>query len=352
MKLNIHPEVATAVKNFVLPSQIEFGKTIAPIMIRADYKSGQWGELNLLPYGPLQLDPCAKVFHYGQEIFEGMKAYKNQAGKVSLFRPFDNLKRFNDSARRMAMPEISKDFFQLAIESLVQHCRDFIPTTTGHSLYMRPMMFATEVSLGIKPAEEFIFLIVASPSGSYFKQDSVKVFIEREYTRAAPGGMGSAKTGGNYAGSLLADKKNKERGFHQTMWLDAINRCYVEEMSGMNFFAVINNELYTPPLSNTILPGITRDSVIQIAKNMGIKTHEEKINVNNLRSQIRFGECTEAFVCGTAAILTPIESLTDGEETYELKNKTGNISKIIRQKILDIQTQNAEGPTGWVYPIK
>lgn len=351
MKLNIDPKALEAIKNFTLPAQLEFGKTIAPIMIRADYKNGKWSDLNLVPYGPLALDPCAKVFHYGQEIFEGMKAYKNDDGMVSLFRPLDNFKRFNHSAHRMAMPEVTEEFFMLGVEALVKHCRHFIPTKEGHSLYMRPMMFATEVSLGIKPAEEFVYLVVASPSGSYFKQDSVKVFIEREYTRAAPGGMGSAKTGGNYAGSLLADKKNKERGFHQTMWLDAINRCYVEEMSGMNFFAVINGELYTPPLSNTILAGITRDSVIQIAKEMDIKIHEEKININTLRSQIRFGECSEAFVCGTAAILTPIESMTDGEETYELKNKTGSISKVIRQNILDIQRQVLWGPEGWVHPI-
>lgn len=351
MKLNVDPQALESLKKFTLPGQLEFGKTIAPIMIRADFKNNQWGDLNLIPYGPLSLDPCAKVFHYGQEIFEGMKAYKNEAGKVALFRPKDNLNRFNFSARRMAMPEISADFFMTGVEALVQHCRDIIPTKVGHSLYMRPMMFATEVSLGIKPAEEFIFLVVASPSGSYFKQDSVKVFIEREFTRAAPGGMGSAKTGGNYAGSLLADKKNKERGFHQTMWLDAINRCYVEEMSGMNFFAVIKGELYTPPLSNTILAGITRDSVITIAKKMNIKIHEEKININTLRSQIRFNECDEAFVCGTAAILTPIESITDGDDTYELQHKSGNLSTKIRQTILDIQRQAAPGPDGWVYPI-
>lgn len=351
MKLNIDPQAHESLKKFTLPTQLEFGKTIAPVMIRADFKNGQWGDLNLIPYGPLALDPCAKVFHYGQEIFEGMKAYKNNDGMVALFRPLDNYKRFNFSARRMAMPEVSEEFFMTAVEALVKHCRDIIPTTEGHSLYMRPMMFATEVSLGIKPAEEFVFLVVASPSGSYFKQESVKVFIEREFTRAAPGGMGSAKTGGNYAGSLLADKKNKEHGFHQTMWLDAINRCYVEEMSGMNFFAVINGELYTPPLSNTILAGITRDSVIQIAKEMDIKIHEEKININTLRSQIRFGECSEAFVCGTAAIITPIESLTDGDETYELKYKTGSISKVIRQNILDIQRQVLWGPEGWVHPI-
>jgi branched-chain amino acid aminotransferase len=351
MKINIKPESLKALKSFNLPEKLEFGKCLVPVMIKAEFKNGTWGELELIPYGTLDLDPCSKVLHYGQEIFEGMKAYKNSQGEVNLFRPLENFKRFNFSARRMAMPEVSQEFFIGGIETLVQHCKDFIPTQEGHSLYMRPMMIATEVGLGIKPAEEFMFLIVASPSGSYFKQDNVKVFIERNFTRAAPGGMGSAKTGGNYAGSLIADKINREKGFHQTMWLDAVSRTYVEEMSGMNFFAVINGELYTPPLSNTILAGITRDSVLTLAKNMGIKTHEEKINVNTLRSQIRFGECSEAFVCGTAAIITPIESLTDGNEVYELKNPKGRIALEIKNQMLSIQAQKCEGPAGWIHKI-
>ncbi len=352
MKLHIQPEATKAAQAFQLPEKLEFGKCLAPVMVKATYKNNEWSDLEIVPYGPLELDPCAKVLHYGQEIFEGMKAYKNEKGEVNLFRPTENFKRFNHSARRMAMPEVSQDFFMTSVEALVKICKDFIPTKEGHSLYMRPMMFATEVSLGIKPAEEFMYLCVASPSGSYFKQDNVKVFIERNFTRAAPGGMGSAKTGGNYAGSLLADKINKERGFHQTMWLDAVERTYVEEMSGMNFFAVINGELHTPPLSNTILAGITRDSVLKLAATMGYKIKETKINVNTLRSQIRFGECTEAFVCGTAAIITPIESLTDGDEVYALKNPLGKIATEIRSKMLSIQGQKSEGPADWIYKIK
>ncbi|MFZ4714566.1 MAG: branched-chain amino acid aminotransferase [Bacteriovoracaceae bacterium] len=351
MKINIKAEALNALKSFSVPEKLEFGKCLAPVMVQAIYKNGAWGELNLVPYGTLDLDPCAKVLHYGQEIFEGMKAYKNAKGEVNLFRPLENFKRFNFSARRMAMPEVTQDYFIDGIETLVRHCKEFIPTEIGHSLYMRPMMIATEVGLGIKPAEEFMFLIVASPSGSYFKQENVKVFIERNFTRAAPGGMGSAKTGGNYAGSLIADKINREKGFHQTMWLDAVSRTYVEEMSGMNFFAVVKGELYTPPLSNTILAGITRDSVLILAREMGIKTHEEKINVNTLRSQIRFGECTEAFICGTAAIITPIESLTDGNEVYNLRDATGLVANQLRSQMLAIQNQNIQGPSGWIHKI-
>lgn len=351
MEIQISEEAIKAASNFKLPSQLEFGKLLSPIMAIAEFKNNQWSQPKIIPYQKLELDPCAKVFHYGQEIFEGMKAFKNEKGEVSLYRPLENFKRFNHSARRMAMPEVSEDFFMSSVIAMVKHSKEFIPTTPGYSLYLRPMMFASEVSLGIKPAEEFIYLVVASPSGSYFKQDSVKVFIERNYTRAAPGGMGSAKTGGNYAGSLLADKQNKDKGYHQTMWLDAVDRTYVEEMSGMNFFAVINNELYTPPLSNTILAGITRDSVIVLAKELGMKVHEEKINVNTLRSQIRFGECTEAFVCGTAAILTPIESLHDADETYSLKFPTGKISKEIRSKLFDLQRMNVKDTHDWILKI-
>jgi branched-chain amino acid aminotransferase len=351
MEIKINPKALEALNHFKLPSELEFGKLLAPVMIISHFKNNEWSQPEMIPYGKLELDPCAKVFHYGQEIFEGMKAFKNEKGEISLFRPIENFKRFNHSARRMAMPEVTEDFFMSTVDAMVRHSKEIIPTKPGYSLYLRPMMFASEVSLGIKPAEEFIYLVVGSPSGSYFKQESVKVFIERTYTRAAPGGMGSAKTGGNYAGSLLADKANKEKGFHQTMWLDAVDRTYVEEMSGMNFFAVINNELYTPPLSNTILAGITRDSVIVLAKEMGMKVHEEKINVNTLRSQIRFGECTEAFVCGTAAILTPIESLHDAEESYALKFPTGKVSKEIREKLFEIQRMKIKDQHQWIYKI-
>lgn len=346
--LKIHSECATRLKEFKLPSPIGFGTTIAPIMFSSDYKEGQWGELEMLPYGPISLDPCAKVFHYAQEIFEGMKGYKREGKDPTLFRPDENLKRFNFSARRMAMPEIPEEYFNTATTAMADYCRDFIPTQNGETLYIRPFMFATQPHIGIKPSNEYKFMVVASPSGSYFNSGSVKVLIQREFVRAVKGGTGNAKTGGNYAASLLSTENAFQKGYQQSLWLDAIEKRYIEEMSGMNFFAIINGEFHTPKLTDSILDGITRKSILKLASHLGYKTFESTLDVNELIEKIKTGECSEMFCCGTAAVITPINSLNEEDGTsYNVEKADGDVAWKIREQLLAIQEGTAEDPFNW-----
>jgi branched-chain amino acid aminotransferase len=345
-------EIDQAAVEIALKHQITgdmgFGKYMSPIMIECDFINGQWQQMKLVKYGPIALDPCAKVFHYGQEIFEGMKAYKNEEGEIYLFRPELNARRFNRSAARMSMPQISEEMFIEAARCITWCSRNLVPKRFGESLYLRPFMIATEVALGIKPANQFKFVVVASPVANYFKGSSVKVLIERQSCRAAPGGTGFAKTGGNYAAGLLASTKTLHLGCDQTMWLDAEHRKYIEEMSGMNFFAVINGELHTPTLTDTILEGITRQSIIELAKTHKYKVHERRMDVNELKEQINNGQCSEAFVCGTASVIAPINSLMEEHgETIMLKNPEGDVSQKLKDELLMIQTGRKMGPQGW-----
>jgi branched-chain amino acid aminotransferase len=348
----IDPKVPALIDSFELPDNLSFGRTLAPVMIELNYEKGKWGELRLIPYGPLTMDPCCKVLHYGQEIFEGLKAYKTEDGRTNLFRPEQNARRFNHSARRMAMPEIPEELFISSIELITKYCKNIIPSEMGTSLYIRPFMFATQVALGIGPSDSFKYMVVASPSGSYFKGGTVKVLIERESSRAAPGGTGTAKCGGNYAAGLKSALKMQELGYHQSLWLDAKETKYVEEMSGMNFMAVINGELWTPALTDTILEGITRSSILELAKIHGYTVREEKIDINWLIEQIKSEKCTEAFACGTAAIITPIELLGEREgATYCLKEPNGKITNFLREELLKIQGGYTKAPENWVIQV-
>lgn len=350
--MKIHDEALKAIDSFQLPKEIGFGKVMVPVMINCDYRDGAWQEMELLPYGPLSLLPVSKVFHYGQEIFEGLKAYYADDNGPLLFRPEQNARRFNLSARRMAMPEFPEDQFIQAVQTLTSYCRHMIPQESGSSLYIRPFMFATEESLGIKPSDTFKFMIVASPSGSYFSASSLKVLIERDACRAAPGGTGAAKTGGNYAASLISARKVQKLGFNQTLWLDARDKQNVEEMSGMNFFAVINGTLVTPALTDTILDGITRKSLLQLAIANNIPVEEKTLTIQELLRAIQNGSCTEAFACGTAAIVTPIGSLhEEGGASFELAKPHGDIGMRLRQILLDIQEGRHPAPEGWVMKV-
>lgn len=352
-KIEIHPEAVERVKKFqITDNNLGFGKYVSPIMILMNYKDGVWGTPELVPYGPLPLDPCAKVLHYAQEIFEGLKAYKTPEGHVQMFRPELNAQRFNFSARRMAMPEIPEQTFIDCCATITAYSNHLVPKRMGESLYLRPFMIASEAGLGIKPAKEFIFCIVASPSGNYFSSSAVKVYVERDEVRAATGGIGAAKTGGNYAASLQAYARTLELGCDQTMWLDARDHKSVEEMSGMNFFAVVKGALVTPPLSDSILDGITRRSLIELARFKGIKVSEERIDIDNLFSMIKSGECSEAFVCGTAAVLVPIASfrLKDGT-THLLKDGDGKISLELREQLISIQSGKQTAPAGWTVAV-
>jgi branched-chain amino acid aminotransferase len=353
-KVEIHPEAVERIKNFTInDTQLGFGKYLAPIMIQAAYENGQWQNLELIPYGPLQLDPCAKVLHYGQEIFEGMKAFRHPDDSIHLFRPEQNARRFNESARRMSMPEVPEEIYLEACEVICAYSKELVPKRLGESLYLRPFMIATEVGLGIKPSKKFLFLIIASPSGAYFSADSVKVYIERDDIRAAKGGTGYAKTGGNYAASLKSYAKTIEIGCDQTLWLDSEKHQYVEEMSGMNFFAVIDGKLHTPAMTETILDGITRKSIIEIARREGITVVEDKIAIDELLKAVASGSCNEAFVCGTASVICPIASFLDKDgSTYKMKDPHGKMSSRLKEKLIAIQAGREEAPAGWVYRVK
>lgn len=346
--INIEDSAVKAVQNFQVPKVLPFGKFMSPIMAIANYQDGSWGELVLTKYKKLELDPTSKVLHYSQEIFEGMKAYHFNGNGPYLFRPEENLDRFNFSARRMAMPEIPKEYFLEAVKAMTRLSSSFIPQEHEASLYLRPFMIGTESSLGIKPSETFSFIVVASPSQAYFTSQSVKVQIEREAVRACPGGVGNAKTGGNYAASLQSMIKAKSNGNDQVLWLDAIFKKHIEEMSGMNFFAVYGNEIVTPCLTETILNGITRKSIITQAEHLGIKVRQEPMEINELLKDIKNGKCTEAFACGTAVVITPISLLAEASGTkYDLPHIIGPTTKKLRSLLLGIQQGQEDDPFGW-----
>lgn len=354
-QISIDPGLAKAVAEYQLPETLGFGNVMTPIMASCTYENGRWGNLDLLPYGPISMYPTAKVLHYAQEIFEGMKAYRVNGNGPYIFRPEENYLRFNRSAERMAMPHVPHKIFMTAVNELVAYTANFVPRRSGESLYLRPFMFATEESLGIRPSEKFRFMVIASASGSYFSNTSegLSVYIERENARAFPGGTGFAKAGGNYAAGLSAAIKTKQLGFVQTLWLDARERKYIEEMSGMNVFVVVNNELWTPKTSDTILDGITRKSIVQLARDQGYTVHEKNIDIDELILDIKAGKCTEAFACGTAAIITPINYLGEADgERIPFHFPEGKISMELREKLLAIQEGRVSDTYKWITTIE
>lgn len=340
------------INSYELPDDVGFGRTMLPLMIVCNFDGKKWGELLVQEYGPLQIDPAAKVLHYAQEIFEGLKAYKNEAGEINLFRADMNAKRFNLSADRMAMPSFPEEKFIESVRFLTSLCHKHIPTKIGSSLYFRPFMIATEPTLGVRPSDTYTYVLIASPADNYFSNPNVKVMIERDNCRATPGGTGYAKAGGNYAASLKAFKKTKEIGCDQTLWLDGASKTYVEELSGMNFFAVVGDELQTPSLTDTILAGVTRDSLLKLASKFGLKPVEKKIAINDLLKEIEEGKCTEAFACGTAAVLTPISILHDNGKDYKLKFPDGNIGPSLKEELLLIQRGEREGLKDWTLSVE
>ncbi len=354
MQINITSEAQQAVKNFTIPEELGFGRVMAPVMLEANFENGKWSEMTIIPFGPISMLPTSKVLHYGQEIFEGLKSYRIKGNGPFLFRPDENAKRFNHSARRMAMPGVPVEDFVEAVKVFSKLCSEIIPRRSGESLYLRPFMFSTEEALGIKPSDSFKFMIVASPSGSYFSGGTISVLIERTAVRAAPGGTGNAKTGGNYAAALEAAIETKKLGHDQTLWLDAVTRKNVEEMSGMNFNCIINGKLVTPALTDSILAGITRNSLLAIAPQLDIQVEEKKLTIDELIEAIKSGRCTEAFACGTAAIITPIHQIAEKDGTvYKLPSAPGPCSTSLRQALLDIQEGRREAPNKeWVLNLE
>lgn len=347
-ELIVDPKCLEILNNFKLPHDIGFGKVMSPIMLTCEYKNEKWGSLELTPYQKLSLAPTSKVLHYSQEIFEGMKAYRTEKNKVYLFRPEQNAERFKLSGDRMAMPELPAGTFLKACEMMASYSASLIPNGKGESLYIRPFMIATEESLGIKPSNQFMFIVVASPSGPYFSSEGLNVLIERNFVRACQGGTGTAKTGGNYAGSLLSSIAASKKGYNQILWLDALNKKNIEELSGMNFFAVINNTLVTPALTDTILNGITRKSLIEMAITLGYQVIEEQMDIDELINNIKSGACTEAFSCGTAAVITPIKSIGEIDGTrYDLPNALGPWGLRLKNELVSLQEGRTGDKFGW-----
>ena len=344
----IDEDALSAVNAFELPEQLGFGRVPAPLMFWAEYMGGIWGQGNLEPNRPIQLEPSAKVLHYGQEIFEGMKAYRVGCKHASLFRPELNWMRFNQSAQRMAMPETPRELFMEGLYLMTAWCESIIPGSSGQSLYLRPFMFATEPSLDVSTANRFLFMVVGSPSEA-LHSGSVRVLIERRWIRAAAGGTGMAKTGGNYAGSFASRQRAQQLGYDQTLWLDASDQDSIEELSVMNFFAVIKGELHTPVLSGSLLDGVTRNSIIKLAETMGIKVLQRTIRASELIRQIESGECSEAFCCGTAAIVSPISELGEEDGTrYPLSQVEGALTLKLKEALLGIQENRQPDPFSWV----
>jgi len=304
------------------------------------------------------MDPAMSVLHYGQAIFEGFKAYSQPDGSVKTFRPEANAHRFNASARRLAMPELPVELFMEAADLLIAQDRAWTPKAVGESLYMRPFMIGTEAALGIKPSKDYLFMLIASPAGTYFPQGvkPVTVWISQDYVRAAPGGTGSAKCSGNYAASLAAQQQAKQEGCDQVVWIDAIHRKYIEEMGGMNiFFVYVENgatTVATPELTGTLLPGITRLSLLEVAKELGFGAEERKISIDDWEADLRGGRMTEAFACGTAAVITPIGTVKSTRGAWTMGDgQTGPVSAKLREQLLNIQHGLAPDTHGWLHSV-
>ena len=335
-----------------------FGKYYTDNMVIAQWnESSGWSDATLQAYGPLSLDPATMVFHYGQEIFEGMKAYTQPDGGISLFRPEANAKRFAKSAARIALPEMPVDFFVQTVEELVKQDKEWVPKKSGESLYLRPFMIATEVGLGVRPSNQATYVLIATPAAAYFDASkAVTVWISTEYVRAALGGTGEAKCGGNYAASLVAQKAAAKEGCDQVVWIDAKERKWIEEMGGMNLYFVkgkgADATVITPKLTGTLLPGITRDSILSVAKDLGYKTDEVMLSIDDWRDGVTSGDITEIFACGTAAVVSPVGQAKSAMGTWVTGDgQPGPITMQIRNHLLGIQHGTIADKHGWVKKV-
>jgi branched-chain amino acid aminotransferase len=333
-----------------------FGQVFSDHMVRASYDPDRgWHGARLGPYAPLVLDPSSSVLHYGQAIFEGLKAYRQPDGGVALFRPALNAARFQKSARRLAMAEVPAELFLGAIEALVRADRDWVPDRPGESLYIRPLELATDEFLGVRPSLKYEFLVFGSPAGNYFPGgvQPVSVWLSREYVRAAVGGTGEAKCAGNYAASLVAQAQAAEQGCDQVVWLDAVEHRYVEEMGGMNlYFVHADGRLLTPSLTGTLLPGVTRDSILTLGRDLGLTVVEERITTDEWEKGCLDGSITEVFACGTAAVVTPVGTVKHAEGSFVVGDgEPGPMTMRIRETLLGIQEGTRPDGHGWMHRI-
>ena len=353
-----HPAPLAAEERGELLVAPGFGKYFTDHMVSISYSTDQgWHDAGVEPYGAIELDPAASVLHYGQAIFEGLKAYRQPDGTIASFRPSANAERFRTSARRMAMPEMPDEWFLGSIRALVEADETWVPAAGGESsLYLRPYLFATEAGLGVRPSKDYRYLLIASPAGAYFAEGGVSpvsVYLSTEYVRAAPGGTGAAKFAGNYAASLLAQAQAADEGCDQVVWLDALERRWVEEMGGMNLFFVFGSgpgaTLVTPELSGSLLPGITRDSLLTLARDAGWGTEERRISTEEWEKGAESGEITEVFACGTAAVITPVGSVKHAEGGFEVGDGTaGPVTLALREQLTGIQRGVQPDPHSWM----
>jgi branched-chain amino acid aminotransferase len=332
-------------------NNIQFGKVFSDHMFTLDYKDNHWGDGQILPYGPVLMSPSTSALHYGQAIFEGMKAYKNEKGDIALFRPLDNHKRINISAERMCMPTIPQEYFLEGLQQLIKLDQGWIPTAAGASLYIRPFIIGTDEFIGVKPSDTYRFYIFTSPAGVYYNKP-VKVLVETNFIRAVEGGVGYVKASGNYGRSLFPTKLAQQRGYDQIIWTDARNHRYLEESGTMNLMFVIDDVLITAPLGDTILAGITRDSVLTIARDWKIKVQERKISIDEVIDAHKKGTLQEAFGTGTAATIAHISQIGFEGKDYVLPTTTENsISNRVAQELEDIRKGRTEDVHNWMYKI-
>jgi branched-chain amino acid aminotransferase len=329
---------------------LQFGSVFTDHMFVCDYKDGKWQKPQIQPYGPMSIDPSARVYHYGQAVFEGMKAYKDTAGDIFMFRPDENFHRINKSAERLAIPAFPEDYFFKGLEALLHLEKDWIKAGSGKSLYIRPFVIATEPAISASPASEYRFMIICSPAAAYYAGE-VRVLFAEDYSRSADGGVGFAKAAGNYAAQFYPTELAKKRGYNQIIWTDANTHEYLEEAGTMNIFFRINDALLTTPNNDRILDGITRKCVIQLAKDHNITCDIRQVSVAEIKEAARNGSLKEIFGTGTAAVINPIAAFEHGGEVFELPKPEDTFASFFKEKLTDIQNNVSEDPHGWRYKV-
>lgn len=349
--MNISFTKAKVLKEKPNPDSLKFGRYFTDHMFIMNYTKGKgWHDPRVVPYADISLSPAAMVFHYGQEMFEGLKAYKNSKGEVRLFRPEKNIERMNNTNDRLCIPRVNPEDALQAIEELVLIERDWIPDKPGTSLYIRPFIIATDAFLGVRVSETYLFMIILSPVGSYYATgiNPVSICVESEYVRAVRGGTGFAKAGGNYAASLIGQQKAASKGYEQVLWLDGVERKYIDEVGAMNVFFVLGDEIITPELGGSILPGVTRDSVISLLKFKGYKVTERRISMEEIFIAAEDGNLKEMFGTGTAAVISPVGKLDWNGKVVEInQGKIGEVSKMLYDNITGIQYGDIKDEFGW-----
>ena len=330
---------------------LPFGKYFTDHMLEADFEDGEWKSVEIRPYQPLLMEPSLAALHYGQAIFEGIKAYRNDSGDAFIFRPIDNFKRFNRSAQRMNMPLIPEEIFMEGMRQLIALDKEWIPVKNDHSLYIRPVMFASDTVLGVRPSDNYKFLILLSPTGPYFASP-MKIMVEEKYTRAAPGGVGFSKNAGNYGSSMLAASLARQHGYDQVLWTDSAEHKWLQEVGMMNVFFIIDKKAITPSLEDgTILEGVTRASVIQGLKDMNVTVEERKIGIDEVLNAYKSGKISEVFGTGTAAVIAPIRELNYKGTVMEFNTANYKISEAIRIWLADLREGRVADKYGWMWKV-